>query len=456
MKNWIILPAIFCTASVSYAQQVTTITADSVKMRELILENATRNINGFLFNAAQGRTVFKPGAQLLGDTAYVIGGDTLQWNSKGWVSLTRRDTITGVKTFKPVVTAAVDTTVAMSFMPSFTASSNKDTVIGVDFKRTALTGAVANSRTYAAWFRDKVILQGDINFYKGYSFVKDGQLYSNNWIRATDVAMTLQKPTDASPEQLVIQSLKSATGGTALKAGTLLRDSVFFTEGVQDYAFIKAMPELKQQDGATGPLRGFYITPRLTGVSDFRGVQVDMSNGTGSVLYASGTAPSAFGGLVQYLGNYNSLLSDRSLIEKRYIDSIAGSGQWTVTGNTAVSMKHVAVNALPHSNELLAVGGSMLIKKMQVTASGVLWPDYVFDRHYKMASLAELKAYVHKYKHLPGVPAAAVVEKQGVEVVTMQAILLKQVEELTLRVLQQHDLLKKQDEKLNKLEKKML
>lgn len=454
MKKWILLSAGLLGACMLHAQQVTTIIADSVKVSELILENATRNVQGFLFNTSQGRTLFKQGLLPIGDTAYIIGNDTLPWNKRGWASLLRRDTITGVKTFKPVIVAGTDTVVGFSFNPSFTATSNNDTFATAEFKRATLSGQLAGSRTNSTWFRDKVILEGDVSFYRNFAYVKDSQFYSNSWIRGNDNPMYWEKPSAASPEQLIIQPTKGVKGGTALRAGTLFKDSVIFTEGVQDYAFIKAMPVLRQQDGASGALRGFYITPKLTGVTDFRAVQVDMDNGTGSVLYASGTAPSAFGGLIQYFGNYNSQLSEQSLVEKRYVDSVSGGGQWTVTGNTAVSQKHVAVGTMPHENEYFAVAGTALIKKVKVSTTGVLWPDYVFDAGYKLTSLSSLKAYVRKYRHLPGVPSAANLEKEGADVVTMQAALLKQVEELTLRVINQHDVLKKQEEKLSALEKK--
>ena len=72
------------------AQYVYTIKADSVKLTncdssELIIENHTQTVKGFLFNTHNGRTIFKRGAQKLNDSLYLIGDDTLNLGAKAWV-----------------------------------------------------------------------------------------------------------------------------------------------------------------------------------------------------------------------------------------------------------------------------------------------------------------------------------------------------------------------------------
>ncbi len=72
----------------SQAQLQTQIVGDSVRLRsntgtsELILENSTKSIKGFLYNLGNGRTEFKKAIMKLNDTLYVIGDDTLNL-SKG-------------------------------------------------------------------------------------------------------------------------------------------------------------------------------------------------------------------------------------------------------------------------------------------------------------------------------------------------------------------------------------
>ena len=64
-------------------------------------------------------------------------------------------------------------------------------------------------------------------------------------------------------------------------------------------------------------------------------------------------------------------------------------------------------------------------------------PDYVFAHDYNLRSLAEVAAFIGTNSHLPDVPSEADIKANGVDMVQMQMILLKKVEELTLYALKQ-------------------
>jgi len=91
----------------------------------------------------------------------------------------------------------------------------------------------------------------------------------------------------------------------------------------------------------------------------------------------------------------------------------------------------------------LAVAGQMIAERIKVELQGS-WPDYVFADDYKLPPLAEVAAYLKENKHLPDMPAAEEVQKNGLDVGEMNKQLLKKVEELTLYLL-------KQDEKIQQL-----
>ena len=82
IKTGLLLALILASAS-GRAQYVYTINADSVKITnhcdtaELIIENHTQNVPGFLYNKGRGRTEFRKALQKLNATTYLIGGDTL-------------------------------------------------------------------------------------------------------------------------------------------------------------------------------------------------------------------------------------------------------------------------------------------------------------------------------------------------------------------------------------------
>lgn len=72
------------------AQHVYTINADSTRLtgcdsNELIIGNHTQNVNGFLYNTGNGRTVFRKGVIKLNDSISLIGQDTLYtyWKANG-------------------------------------------------------------------------------------------------------------------------------------------------------------------------------------------------------------------------------------------------------------------------------------------------------------------------------------------------------------------------------------
>ena len=75
--------ACFCGSFLS-AQFVYKIKADSVKITndscsaELILENSTKHVLGFLYNKGNGRTEFRRGVIKLNDSVYLIGADTIK------------------------------------------------------------------------------------------------------------------------------------------------------------------------------------------------------------------------------------------------------------------------------------------------------------------------------------------------------------------------------------------
>lgn len=82
------------------------------------------------------------------------------------------------------------------------------------------------------------------------------------------------------------------------------------------------------------------------------------------------------------------------------------------------------------------VKNGIMTERIKVAVKGTLdWADYVFDKSYKLKPLAEVEEYINKNKHLPEIPSAEEVVKNGVDVQTMDAKLLQKIEELTLYII---------------------
>ncbi len=83
------------------------------------------------------------------------------------------------------------------------------------------------------------------------------------------------------------------------------------------------------------------------------------------------------------------------------------------------------------------------------------FPDYVFSPAYDLRSIDELNNYIQKNGKLPNMPSATEVEKEGLNVGETSRLLVEKIEELTLYIIQQQEIIKNQDKRLKELEEKM-
>lgn len=129
------------------------------------------------------------------------------------------------------------------------------------------------------------------------------------------------------------------------------------------------------------------------------------------------------------------------------IEYLDGTSPFRVYGNgkTQIGLGQPKVGGSA-ANAMLSVDGLILAKEVKIAIANTHWADYVFDKTYKLMPLQEVEAYVVKNKHLPEVPNAEEIENNGVNVVEINATLLKKVEELTLYLIEQN----KRIEKLEK------
>jgi hypothetical protein len=173
----------------------------------------------------------------------------------------------------------------------------------------------------------------------------------------------------------------------------------------------------------------------------------------GNIVSETGANPIFYAGvgsseLNRYLLLLNStglhtasgLMAGGILIADSYTYASPGKNDLIVKGNVGIGTSSpdakLAVSGQVHAQEV----------KVSVTVPG---PDYVFEKDYKLTSLEEIKNYIDQNKHLPEVPSAKEMEKNGVQLGEMNMLLLKKIEELTLYVIEQNkkmEELKKEDD----------
>ena len=105
----------------------------------------------------------------------------------------------------------------------------------------------------------------------------------------------------------------------------------------------------------------------------------------------------------------------------------------------------------PQDNYKLMVKGKMLVEEVKVRLAAN-WPDYVFAPDYKLTPLEEVESFIQENRHLPQVPSAATVEKEGFELAAMNALLLQKVEELTLYLIEQNKKMEALEKRLERIE----
>jgi len=98
----------------------------------------------------------------------------------------------------------------------------------------------------------------------------------------------------------------------------------------------------------------------------------------------------------------------------------------------------------------LDVLGTIRAKEVLVNLDG--GADFVFEKDYKLPTIEHVATYVQENKHLPGVPSANEMVKNGVSMGDMQVKLLQKVEELTLYAIQQNKQIDKQSKRIENQE----
>ncbi|MBC7758550.1 MAG: hypothetical protein H7069_06815, partial [Phormidesmis sp. FL-bin-119] len=106
----------------------------------------------------------------------------------------------------------------------------------------------------------------------------------------------------------------------------------------------------------------------------------------------------------------------------------------------------VGIKTPDPGNYELAVNGKVRAKEIKVENSN--WPDYVFSNSYRLAKLDDTRKFIALNGHLPDVPSAREVEKEGFNISQMNAILLKKIEELTLHLIEKEKQLKGQNARI--------
>jgi hypothetical protein len=126
--------------------------------------------------------------------------------------------------------------------------------------------------------------------------------------------------------------------------------------------------------------------------------------------------------------------------------SVVVSGQRTKINNMYEKDGKIGIGT-KSPDELLTVKGKIHTQEVMVDLKGAVAPDYVFESYYEghselnpdysMLSIDELDEFIQRYHHLPKIPSARELEKNGLSLKEINLLMLEKIEELTLYIIEQ-------------------
>ncbi len=108
-----------------------------------------------------------------------------------------------------------------------------------------------------------------------------------------------------------------------------------------------------------------------------------------------------------------------------------------LTGTKGFFSDAIGIGTTSPGTYKLAVEGVIGARKIKVTQA-TPWADYVFDEGYPLKPLSEVESYIKSNKHLPEIPSANQINKEGLDLGDMQTLQMKKIEELTLYLIELH------------------
>ncbi|MXV50371.1 hypothetical protein GS399_05250 [Pedobacter sp. HMF7647] len=105
-------------------------------------------------------------------------------------------------------------------------------------------------------------------------------------------------------------------------------------------------------------------------------------------------------------------------------------------------------------DEKLTVYGNIHAQGVRVDLN-VPYADYVFNEDYQLPALSDLRCYISQHHHLPEIPSAQQVAKDGINLGEMNVKLLQKIEELTLYLIEKDEQLKREHQSNETLIKRL-
>ena len=293
MNRLLLLLILMGIGQASFAQYIYTIKADSVKITnscdtaELIIENHTQNVPGFLYNKGKGRTEFRRGAIQLNDSLFLIGGDTIKLNP---ILASNGNSLSGGKV---VLGQNVgDATNPALLLSDRVIPMDRHNII-MDKGSLVLTGNKGDG-TPMLQFED--VSRGIWSQGANHMTLKAGNSFVNISSSKPEfggVTLSDQLTVDPTARLGLLQTFPILDTGSHHMQ--YIKSTFAPVIGVGTFTCLGLYPVINQTGTATGVTRGIYLNPTVTAAADFRAIEV--TNGksiiNGPVTVNSTATPTA-------------------------------------------------------------------------------------------------------------------------------------------------------------------
>jgi hypothetical protein len=523
MRLIVCLYVLFFLSTRLQAQYVYTIKADSVKLTscdssELIIENHTQNVPGFLYNTGNGRTIFKHGLQQLTNGSYLIGADTLHaWiqggNSFGTTGILGTNDNTNLD-FYTNNTGRARLTNAGNFLLGTTTDNGNLLQVNGNASYTGNVGIGSATITNGGllYGTDAILFNHVVSSVPGFQqndiYVSklDNVLYNYQYRFNTtstvgsDGSLSLDiviPPYELSGLGIVYPGGKMCFSfwefGIPQSISVTMHDSASQSWFGPYTSTTNLSPQTFGYFEVGIPAAFNYVneikitmTPPSGGGINLQNLEYVLSTEQGLVNPFPYVGKSGTEHLYNFMyfgngGNNIVGLSPLASYPSFFLDNVgigtsAPSAQLHTTGSvrfagltqdntqtqvlvsdTSGNLYYRSASSLAADNLIrssLAVNGTIKSKKIIISPDE--WADYVFDSTYRLPRLAEVETYIRREHHLPGVPSAATVRKDSLDVGAGQSALLKKIEELTLYSIGQDKKIQLLEDEVETLKKMIL
>ncbi|MDQ6481836.1 hypothetical protein [Dyadobacter sp. LHD-138] len=187
---------------------------------------------------------------------------------------------------------------------------------------------------------------------------------------------------------------------------------------------------------------------------------VRITNGTGNTFLGSSSGRMNETGsrnvLIGYRAGFNEMGSDKLYIANSDTISPLIKGDFSLKQLVFNGQVGVGTNSYPTSlggeslsNYKLFVKGGVLAEEIRIRND---WADYVFDDSYELKSLPDVKSFIIQNRHLPNIPSAVEIKNSGLNLGEIAKVQMEKIEELTLYLIKQDEVIKQLTERLSALE----